>query len=149
VGQAAGQRGGFAGDALRPNKVVGGASASLGLSCAVFALAGIDSLSQPAATAIAWTAMIILSLSQSLIFVGGTTLLARFYGRPHHGAIRSALTFFMVTGTSIGPVLTAALANGIPSAGVPGLGYAGALWILAIACAPLAVAGATLRAPSR
>jgi MFS family permease len=128
-------------DRLPPRWVVGTASALLGLTCAAFALAGAGPVREVQAlvVALAWGSMVLLSASQSLMFVGGSTLFARFFGRPHHGAIRASLTFFMVSGTSAGPFLTAAMAQGI--------GYQGALWAFAAACVPIAAAGLTLTRP--
>jgi OFA family oxalate/formate antiporter-like MFS transporter len=130
---------GIAADRVRPGVIISSASFLLGLSCAIFALAGLEAIPGSAATALAWASMVALSASQSLVFICGSTFVARFFGRPHHGAIRAALTFFMVVGTSAGPFLTAALAQP--------LGYSGALWVFAAACVPIALAGLALRRP--
>lgn len=128
-------------DRLAPRWVIGSASALLGVTCAAFALAGSAPAQQSPglAIALAWGSMVCLSASQSLMFVGGSTLFARFFGRPHHGAIRASLTFFMVSGTSAGPFLTAAAAQWID--------YVGALWLYAAASVPITAAGFMLRRP--
>lgn len=132
---------GVATDRLAPRWVIGSASGLLVLSCALFALGGCGMAQdhRSLVIALAWGSMVSLSASQSLMFVGGSTLFARFFGRPHHGAIRASLTFFMVSGTSAGPFLTAALAQGV--------GYVGALWVFAGASLPITVAGLLLTRP--
>lgn len=120
-------------DSVAPRWLIASASALLGASCLVFAAA--DGITM------AWVAMLCLAMSQALIFVCGSTLFARFFGRPHHGAIRAVLTSFMVAGTAIGPWLTSAIAAATS--------YGNALRMLGYVCIPLALAGLALRAPQQ
>ncbi|MEM1166952.1 MAG: MFS transporter [Planctomycetota bacterium] len=107
------------------------ANALLALASACLAMSALPWLAE--------IALATLGFSQALIFIGGTTIVARFFGRPHHGAIRSAQTFFMVAGTSVGPVLTTSLAEAT--------GYRWALLILGVSCLPGVIAGCFLRTP--
>jgi len=118
-------------DRAAPRWLVSLGALLLAMSCAAFASASNSST--------AWTAMVLLAASQTLIFIAGGTLVARFFGRRHHGGIRAALAFAMVLGTAAGPYLTAHLAQS--------WGYLGALWILAATCIPVVIAGMTLAQP--
>lgn len=120
-------------DRVRPNLLIASSAGALGGSCVCLALASDMTL--------AWASMILFAFSQSLSFVVGTTMLARYFGRRHHGSIRSSQSFAVVTGTSVGPFITAAAAQQV--------GYIGALWIFAGMCVPVALAGLALRAPVR
>ncbi|MCA9309590.1 MAG: MFS transporter [Phycisphaerales bacterium] len=119
-------------DRVAPRWLITSSTTLLGASCLCFAAAVL-------LPALAWVAMVTLALSQTLIFICGSTLFARFFGRPHHGAIRASLTFFMVTGTSLGPFLTSTIAART--------GYGEALFWLGIACVPVALAGMALQPP--
>jgi OFA family oxalate/formate antiporter-like MFS transporter len=118
-------------DRARPNILVPCGSAMLGASCACFAVAGGHTL--------AWLAMFWLAASQMVIFIACGTLFARYFGRPHHGAIRASLAFTMVIGTSVGPYLAALIAEYA--------GYEGTLWAFAAISVPVAIAGIGLRRP--
>lgn len=118
-------------DRVRPNLLIASSAGALGGSCVCLALASDMTL--------AWASMILFACSQSLSFVVGTTMLARYFGRRHHGSIRSSQSFAVVTGTSVGPFITAAAAQQV--------GYIGALWIFACVCVPVAVAGLWLKTP--
>lgn len=52
-------------------------------------------------------AMVALGLSQSFGSGCAAATTARYFGRLHHGAIRSSLTRFSVVGTGLGPIATA------------------------------------------
>ncbi len=119
-------------DRLAPRWIVGTGTLLLAIHCGLFAAAREMPL--------AWLAMIALAASQTMIFIAGTTLFARFFGRPHHGAIRASLTFFMVAGTSLGPYLTDVLATDE--------GYGAALLVFGAATVPIAAAGYALRPPA-
>lgn len=118
-------------DRVRPRWLLSSGSALLGLACANFALA--ESL------LVAQFAMIWLAMSQSLVQISGGTLMARFFGRPHHGAIRSSVTFLVVIGTALGPFLASWSAQYMT--------YAGALMVFAALAMGLAVAGLRLNRP--
>ena len=49
--------------------------------------------------------MVLMGMTQSLIFVLASPIFARYFGRKHHGAIRGTLTRSMIIGTAVGPVL--------------------------------------------
>ncbi|MGB0716416.1 MAG: MFS transporter [Phycisphaerae bacterium] len=119
-------------DTTSPRWLVTMASSFLGSACFCFAIAN--------GYILAWTGMVLLAASQALIFVSGSTLFARFFGRPHHGSIRASVSFSMVVGTSMGPYLTAVLARQ--------WGYDGAMWIFAIGCLPVALAGLACQPPT-
>lgn len=119
-------------DRLAPRWVVSAGTALLALACITFAVAGNLLTAQ--------LAMIWLAASQTLIFISGGTLLARFFGRPHHGEIRASLAFIMVIGTAVGPFLAAWSAQHLT--------YAGTLWLFAAAAAPIALSGLALRPPA-
>lgn len=118
-------------DRVPPRWLIASGALQLSAACACFALAGTWPL--------AWLAMICLATGQMTMFIVGGTLLARFFGRPHQGAIRATQTFIVVTGTSIGPYLCAVLAGPF--------GYAGALWVFAAAGVPIVLWGLTLHPP--
>ncbi len=120
-------------DRLTPRWIIAPATLFLGAACACFAIASDKTL--------AWTAVVLLAISQALMFVSSGTFFARFFGRPHHGSIRASLTFTMVAGTSVGPFLTAWMATHI--------GYTGALWVFAALSLPVACAGLAVRVPQR
>ena len=118
-------------DKLQARWLVSAASAFLASACFCFAMADGFGL--------AWSGMVMLAASQALMFVSGTTLFARFFGRPHHGAIRASVSFSMVVGTSLGPWLTAVTAERWD--------YDGSMWLFALTCIPVAVAGLACRPP--
>ncbi|XOV77188.1 MAG: MFS transporter [Phycisphaerales bacterium] len=69
----------------------------LGLSCTCVAFAS--------ALPALYGAMVLMGMTQSLIFVLASPIFARYFGRKHHGAIRGTLTRSMIIGTAVGPVL--------------------------------------------
>ena len=79
-----------------------------------------------------YASFVLLGLGQSLVMTTGVTAVARFYGRAHHGAIRSSLTRIGVIGTSLGP-----LATGISVTLAEG--YTPAFWAFAVATLPVAL----------
>src|SRR5690606_38247320 len=69
---------------------------------------GLASLSLAAVTTPvgATLAVVLLGVGGSTAAACSSTALARYFGRRHHGAIRSSLTRLAVIGTGLGPLLT-------------------------------------------
>lgn len=84
--------------------------------------------------------MVAYGLSMSLGSACAGATVARYFGRLHHGKIRSSLTRLGVIGTGLGPMATALSYRLTDS-------YAPALWIFAILSIAAAVAAATLHRP--
>jgi len=57
------------------------------------------------------TAMMLFAVGQSLVGTCSTATIARYFGRPHHGAIRSSIIRIGVIGTGLGPIMTGISAN--------------------------------------
>jgi MFS family permease len=104
----------------------------LGLACICTAFAS--------ALPVLYAAMILMGMTQSLIFVLATPIFARYFGRRHHGAIRGTLTRSMIVGTALGPI---ALSAGAELAG----GYRIPLLICAALTIPLTIAGWSMQQP--
>lgn len=119
-------------DRVHPRWVMSSATAGLALSCAIL---GVSTSFYVSACA-----MIALALGQVMAFLGSVTLLARFFGRAHHGVIRSSLGTFTVMGTSIGPYLFAKPADVFGDYTVP-------LIASAALTAPLALFAIALKPP--
>ena len=85
-------------------------------------------------------ALVVYAVGQSLnaSAVGATT--ARFFGRAHHGAIRSSMARIAVIGTGLGPLVFGASHHLTGS-------YDAALMAFALLCAPVALAAVALREP--
>jgi MFS family permease len=79
-------------------------------------------------------------VSQAIAYGAGAPTLARYFGRAHHGAVRSLATLISVVGTGLGPVI---LGASISRTGSFTLGLAAFVAV----CALLIIASATLRAP--
>ncbi len=90
----------------------------------------------------AMAAMATYALGQSLVGATLATASARFFGRRHHGAIRSSLSRVAVIATGLGPLVFGA------SQRLTG-GYQAALALFAALCLPMAVASLWLKAPPR
>ena len=118
-------------DRVRPSYIVAMSTGLLAVSFALFAFAGVPLMAE--------ASLVALAGAQTIIFVALSSLFAKFYGRSHHGVIRSSLTFFMVVGTSIGPFVVAWLRDE--------MGQRGALLVCAGMCVPLVVSGLRLRRP--
>jgi sugar phosphate permease len=82
----------------------------------------------------------VMALGQSLVMPTVAATTARFFGRRHHGAIRSSLARIGVLAAGLGP-----LAFGVSQWWTGG--YAAALVGFALCCLPIAAAAVWLRAP--
>jgi MFS family permease len=123
-------------DRVRPGPLVALTTVGLGLACLCYAYAAASA----APALLAHGAYLFLGLSQGMLFLMASPIFARFYGRPHHGAIRGSLTTFMVVGTSAGP-LVFSVGRDLSGAFVEPYYWAAAV------CVPLACAGLALRPP--
>lgn len=95
----------------------------------------------PAATPThAAAAMVGLGFAQSLGASCAAATVARYFGRLHHGAIRSSLTRLAVIGTGLGPIATA-LSHHLTGS------YTPALWAFAAISLAAALTAAMLRKP--
>lgn len=119
-------------DRVRPRGLVATGCAAIAASCVMF------SVLQTAPWAM--VAMVLHALGQSLVGAAVGATAARFFGRRHHGAIRSSLTRIGVIGTGLGP-----LAFGV-SHRLTG-GYQAALIGFGALCIPAAVASLWLTQP--
>ena len=102
---------GFLTDRVRPRYLLAATGVLLAGACAAYGLASdaghLSFQGLGGALVSAHLAYALLAISQGLLFVLASPILARFYGRRHHGAIRGSLTTFMVIGTSAGPFVFA------------------------------------------
>ena len=88
----------------------------------------------------AFAAMGSFSIGFSLIAAVGTTTIARYYGRPHHGAIRAAVGRLTVAGTGVGPFAQTWLKGSLGS-------FDASLVVFAGMCVVMALVVLTLRRP--
>jgi len=125
-------------DRLSLRGLLGLATVGLGASCALYA----SSAWSGEALVVLHLAYGVLGLSQALMFVLASPILARYFGRPHHGAIRGSMTTFMVVGTSVGPF---AMSWGRDVLGTFYWPYLG----VAVAAVPLSVLALVMSRPGR
>ncbi|MEM9167293.1 MAG: MFS transporter [Planctomycetota bacterium] len=109
--------------------------ATLGLALSAGILAASQSAWQ------ASLAMAVFGVAQGILMSTSGPAVARFFGRPHHGAIRGFMTTVMVAGTGIGPLALTTLAE------LLGGSFAFGLWLFAAASVPIAAASALIRRP--
>lgn len=88
----------------------------------------------------AGAAMAAFAVGQSLVASCGTATAARYFGRTHHGRIRSSLTRIGVIGTGLGTLFTGV------SAKLTG-GYEGAMLAFVILCIPVVLLAIGLDRP--
>lgn len=119
-------------DRVAPRWLIASGTAALGVSCLLWL--GVSTASR------AVVAMATCALGQSLVASSVTATTARFFGRRHHGAIRSSLSRLSILATGLGP-----LAFGV-SLHLTG-GYRAALLGFFASCLPVAVAALRLVPP--
>ncbi len=124
-------------DRLPLHALLAGATVGLGASSAAYAFVPWT----PAPLLVLHGSYAVLGASQALIFVIVSPIFARFYGRPHHGAIRGSLTTFMVVGTSAGPFVMSFGRD------VGGTFYGPFFWVGVVAL-PLSVLALMMRVPA-
>ena len=122
-----------AGSTLRPSRINAAGALALGGGCLLL----MTARSELAAIA----AMAAYAVGQSLVGATVGTTTARFFGRRHHGAIRSSLARMGVIATGLGP-----LAFGV-SLRMTGT-YNTALAAFTALCLPVAVASLWLASPA-
>jgi len=85
-------------------------------------------------------AMLTFAVGQTLVATAATTAIARYFGRSHHGAIRSSIVRMGVIGTGLGPVFTGISADRTG-------GYLASTAAFVLLCLPVALFSSGLRAP--
>ena len=120
-------------DRFRAHILLACTTVLLGLSCTCVAFA--------TALPALYAAMVLMGMTQSLMFVLASPIFARYFGRRHHGAIRGTLTRSMIIGTAVGPVLLSLGAKMTE-------GYRLPLLACAALTIPLTIAGLTMRRPT-
>ena len=81
-------------------------------------------------------AMVVFAAGQTLAATSSTATIARYFGRTHHGAIRSSLIRIGVVGTGLGPIFTGLSADrtgGYLASTVVFVGMAGAVGLSTLA----------------
>lgn len=96
----------------------------------------------PGGAGVVHASMLVFGVAQACAMSVGTPTIARYFGRRHHGAVRSTVTLLGVAGTGMGPVVLGLSLDRTGSA-------TSGLVLFAAACAPLALAAAYLRPPRR
>ncbi len=124
---------GWCADRFRPSILLCISLIAMALAC--LGLAAADQVWH------AFAAMASFSLGFSLIAAVGTTTIARYYGRPHHGAIRAAVGRLTVAGTGIGPFAQTYLKQTLGS-------FDASLAVFAGLCLCMACGVLTLRRPN-
>lgn len=120
-------------DRVAPRVLLSASTVLIAASCML--LLAADTLWQAGAT------MAVIGAGHSIASSCGAATVARYFGRAHHGAIRSSLTRVAVVGTGLGPVCFGLSVEF-------GGGYTPALLAFAAVCVPLAAAALTLRPPA-
>ncbi len=123
---------GIATDRIRPGIITAIGITIIGASAIVLMLA------RTPVSAIA--ALVLFGIGQSLAAASSSAALARYFGRAHHGVIRSSVTRIGVIGTGIGPVCTG-LSIELTGA------YNAAMLAFAAVCLPLALICLTMHRP--
>ena len=126
-------------DRVRPAVLMALTTVGLGAACVCYAAAPLAGdarvLGIPSLLLTVHSAYLLLGLSQAMLFLLASPVLARYFGRAHHGAIRGSVSTFMVIGTSVGPFAFAVARDAV------GLGEAyrwsglAAVALAALACA--------------
>lgn len=119
-------------DRVRPSLLLAGGMIMIGLSVLILMLAR-----SPIAAA---GAMVAFGIGHSIVATCSSTTLARYFGRRHHGAIRSSTLRIGVIGTGLGTVFTGA------SLALTGA-YEAAMISFMLMCLPLIIFAARLRSP--
>lgn len=136
AGVAAMLVGGWLADRVRPAALLAASPLLLGIATTLF-LVGLHEHSIMLLAA----GMAVFGVSQSLGNAAAGPTIARYFGRPHHGAIRGFTTSLGVGMTSVGPWLLAVIADVFRG------GFPVALAAMAAVCVPLAVGAAFVSAP--
>jgi sugar phosphate permease len=119
-------------DRVAPGAILSGGAVAIGVSCLL--------MNAARSPLMAVGAMVTFALGQSLTMATVGTTAARFFGRGHHGAIRSSLSRIGVIATGLGPLL---FGTSLRLSG----DYSAALLGFALLCLPVAVISPWLSAP--
>lgn len=119
-------------DRFAERKLLACTTVLLGLACSCVAFAEF--------LPVLYASMVLMGMTQSLIFVLASPIFARYFGRKHHGAIRGTLTRSMIIGTAVGP---AALSLGAELFG----SYRIPLLLCGLTAIPLTIAALSMRQP--
>lgn len=105
-------------------------------------LLGLSSMCAAFATILPllYASMVLMGMTQSLIFVLASPIFARYFGRRHHGAIRGTLSRSMILGTAVGPFLLSVGAELFGTYRVP-------LILVGLLAVPLTIAALSMRQP--
>lgn len=120
-------------DAFPPRWLIVAGVTTLGLSCLLWL--GVSTAMG------AFVASAVCAAGQSLIAGTASATTARYFGRRHHGEIRSSLTRLNILATGLGPLVFGLSLRATA-------GYETALSFFVALCAPAAVAAAWLSPPS-
>jgi len=85
-------------------------------------------------------AMILFAVGQTLVASSANATIARYFGRRHHGAIRSSIIRIGVIGTGLGPIVTGLSANRTG-------GYIASTVAFVLMCGAMGLLAAGLRPP--
>ncbi|MEM1331229.1 MAG: MFS transporter [Planctomycetota bacterium] len=124
---------GFLVDRVIPRVLIPLGMLGQAIACALFVFTTTSLVAQGA--------MALFAVGQSLVSSCGAAATARYFGRAHHGAIRSSITRLGVIGTGLGPLITGLSADRTG-------GYDAALWIFAAMSVPVGLACVWLTAPT-
>jgi len=119
-------------DRARPSSLI-----PLGVGAIALSALALWKASVPLAAAVA---MALFAVGQSLIATCAAATTARYFGRAHHGAIRSSIIRIGVIGTGLGPIFTG-LSVSITDA------YTGAMLAFLAMCLPVLLLNMGLRRP--
>jgi MFS transporter, OFA family, oxalate/formate antiporter len=119
-------------DRYAERKLLACTTVLLGMSCVCVAFAE--------ALPVLYGSMVLMGMTQSLIFVLASPIFARYFGRRHHGAIRGTLTRSMIVGTAVGPAGLSFFAEQVGGYRVPML-------VCAAITIPLTIASLSMRRP--
>lgn len=133
---------GMAAMAIPAGRLTDRVAPSLLIPVGVAAIAASSVMLWWAATVwVAAGAMVVFAIGQTLTATSSTATIARWFGRRHHGAIRSSLIRIGVIGTGLGPIFTGLSADRTG-------GYLGSTVAFVLMCLPIGVAATRLRPPA-
>lgn len=121
-------------DRYAERKLLACTTVLLGMSCVCVAFAEV--------LPVLYASMVLMGMTQSLIFVLASPIFARYFGRKHHGAIRGTLTRSMILGTAIGPAALSYFAEQLD-------GYMWPMLACAVLTVPLTIASLSMRRPDQ
>lgn len=121
-------------DRVRPHRLLPVALAAIAASSLAFMAVS--------STLAAVLAIVLFGIGNSTVAACSSTALARYFGRRHHGAIRSSVTRIAVIGTGLGTLISGVSSDFTGS-------YVPALVTFAAMCLPILALTLSLRPPTR